>query len=50
MTTLWKYIKWLSPGRLLLLKKAIDALEILLRLLEKLFDKTEDNPKPDPKE
>lgn len=39
-----KYIKYLSPGRILLLKRILDAIEALFRLLEKLLNGHEDTP------
>lgn len=37
------YIKFLSPGRILLIKRILDALEALFRLLEKLLNGDELN-------
>jgi len=39
---MWKsFVQWLrflSPGNILLIKKIVDAIEALIRLLEELFD------------
>ncbi len=38
LKSLWDWLKFLSPGNILLIKKIVDALEALVRLLEELFD------------
>lgn len=36
--SLLKYLKYLNPANILLLKEIIDAIETLVRLIEKLFN------------
>lgn len=50
MSSWLSYIKFLSPGRILLLKRILDAIEALFRLLEKLLNGDElHQPKRKPK-
>ena len=41
--TFLKWIKFLNPKNLILIKKIVDALDALVRLIEELFDKTEED-------
>lgn len=44
MNTIWKWLRFLNPANLLLIKKIVDAFEALIRLIEELF------PNPDKKD
>ena len=46
MKSLWKWLKFLSPGNILLIKKIVDAVESLIRLIEELFP----NPREEEKD
>jgi len=45
LKTLWKWLKFLSPGNIILLKKIVDAVEALVRLIEELMDSPDDKNK-----
>jgi len=42
LKSLLSWLKFLNPSNILLIKKIVDAIEALVRLLEELFDKPDD--------
>lgn len=47
MKSLLEWLKFLNPANLLLIKKIVDAVEALVRLIEELFGDTDNEDKKD---
>lgn len=45
MNSIWKWLKFLRPSNMVLIKKIVEAFEALVRLIEELFPNPDDKDK-----